>query len=192
MNRTTAAWFGAAGVLSLFTWVIFTIAEPTYYAAASVTDHLSVVGLSTALVVTGVALISLWRDPPLRRGSSFILLAGIGAVAEGLGNLFEDTFGVEAAVWAFFGGGILLIVGLFAAGIAALTVPSPRRWAGLFLLFAVPGGMLGFGGVMMGTAWILLALWIVSERRAVVIAQAVAVIPAVAIAVDLYWSDVAG
>jgi hypothetical protein len=108
----------------------------------------------------------------------------------GLGNLFEDAFDVEAAVWVFFGGGLLMLVSLLVAGIAALTVRSPRRWSGLFLLLAAPGVMLGFGGVIMGVSWILFGLWIVYQHRAFVIALAIAAASELAIAFYLYADDV--
>ena len=190
MSRTTAIAFGLAGTLALAGVLLHGVSEPTYYDPSTVLDYLSVVSLSTIFIVTGVALLLLWRNPPVRRGSVFLLLAGIGAVAVGLGNLFEDAFDVEAAVWVFFGGGLLTLVSLIVSGIAALTVRSPRRWSGLFLLFAAPGVMLGFGGVMMGLAWILFGLWIVYEHRAFVIALAVAGVSELAIAFYLYADDV--
>jgi hypothetical protein len=124
-------------------------------------------------------LILLWRDPPVKRGSLFLLLAGIGAIAEGAGNLLEDVFNIESAVWGFFVGGIVMMVSLIIAGVAALTVNSPMRWSGLFLLLAVPGALLGFGAVMMGVAWVLFGLWIVYQHRAFVIAIAVLWVPLV-------------
>ena len=192
MSRSTAIWFGVAGVLTLLTWVIFTTSDPAYYDAATLTDYVAVVGLTGSFVVTGIALMLLWRDPPVKRGSLFLLLAGIGAVAVGVGDLLEDAFNIEDAVWLFFGGGLLMMVSLIVAGVSALTVRSPRRWSGLFLLFAVPGGLLGFGAVMLGVSWILFGLWLVFEHRAFVIALAVAAVPALAIAIDLYWADVLG
>ena len=69
MSRSTAIWFGAAGVLSLFTWVIFTFGDPVYYDATTLTDYAAVVGLTMSFSVTGIALILLWRDPPVKRGS---------------------------------------------------------------------------------------------------------------------------
>jgi hypothetical protein len=189
MNRTTAAWFGLAGVSGLLRWVV-EFADPAYYDAATLLDHVAVVSLTVLGVATGIALILLWRDPPLERGSLFLLFAGVGAAAEGLGNLFEDAFNIEAAVWVFFGGGLVMMVSLLIAGIAALTVRSPRRWSGLFLLFAAPGGLLGFGLVMMGVSWILFGLWIVYQLRAFVVALAVAAVPALAAAVYLYGDDV--
>ena len=190
MSRSTAVWFGVAGVMSLFTWVIFNVGDPVYYDATTLTDYAAVVGLTGSFVVTGIALILLWRDPPVKRGSLFLLFAGIGAIAEGVGDLLEDAFGVEDAVWLFFGGGLLMMASLIVAGVAALTVRSPRRWSGLFLLFAAPGAMLGIGAVMLGVSWILFGLWIVYEHRAFVIALAVAAVAALAIAIDLYWSDI--
>jgi hypothetical protein len=168
--------------MALLGWGFYEFADPEYYDAKSLTDYMSVVVLTVVLVATGIALILLWRNPPVARGSLFLLFAGIGGAAEGLGDLFEDAFDIEAAVWAFFGGGLVMMLSLLVAGIAALTVRSPRRWSGLFLLFALPGAMLGFGMVMMGVSWILFSLWIVYEHRAFVIALAVAVIPALAAA----------
>ena len=181
----------AAGVLALLLESVFVLLpEPAYYDAETLIDYAAVISLTVLLVATGVALILLWRDPPVARGSLFLLLAGIGGAAEGLGNLFEDAFDIEPAVWAFFGGGLVMMVSLLVAGIAALTVRSPRRWSGLFLLLAVPGAMLGFGIVMMGTAWILFGLWIVFEHRVFVAAVAIAAVAALATAVYLYGDDV--
>jgi len=190
MNRTTAVWFGIAGVLALLGEAVFWFIDPVYYDAASFTDYAAVVTLTAVGVATGIALILLWRDPPVARGSLFLLFAGIGAAAEGLGDLFEDAFDIEAAVWLFFGGGLMMMVSLLIAGIAALTVSSPRRWSGLFLLVAVPGAMYGFGLVMMGVSWILFGLWIVYQHRALVIALAVFIVLALATAVYLYGDDV--
>lgn len=185
-RRRAAGWFGLAGVWALVAWAIHELADPAYYDAESLIDYASVVSLTGVFVATGVALILLWRDPLTNRGAASLLFAGIGAVALGLGNLFEDVFGIGVAVWAFFGGGLLMMIGLIVAGLAALTDQSSARWSGLFLLFAVPGGMLGFGGVMMAVSWILFAGWIVSQRFAFVAALAAAVVPALAIAGYLY------
>jgi hypothetical protein len=182
--------FGVAGALALAGSALHALSEPVYYDPSTVGDYLAVMSTTTIYVVTGIALVLLWRDPPVRRGSLFLLLAGIGAAAVGLGNLFEDAFDVEAAVWIFFGGGILMLVSLPIAGIAALTVRSPQRWSGLFLLFAAPGAMLGFGFVIMGVSWILFGLWIVYQHRAFVIALAVAAVSELAIAFYLYADDV--
>jgi hypothetical protein len=190
MNRATAIAFGAAGFLALSGSALHAVSEPAYYDPSTLFDYFAVMSLTTIFLVTGVTLVLLWRDPPVRRGSLFLLLAGIGAAAVGLGNLFEDAFDVEAAVWVFFGGGLLMMVTLLVAGVAALTVRSPRRWSGLFLLFAAPGVMLGFGGVMMGVSWILFGFWIVYQHRAFVIALAVGAVSELVVAFFLYADDV--
>jgi len=79
-----------------------------------------------------------------------------------------------------------MMASLIVAGIAALTVDSPRRWSGLFLLVAFPGALLGFGLVLMGVSWVLFGIWIVYEHRAYVISLAVAAVPALAYSVYLY------
>jgi hypothetical protein len=186
LQRHAAVWFGFAGVWAVGASLLHTLAEPAYYAAASLVDYAAVISLTGVFVATGVALILLWRDPVVGRGSFLLLLAGIGAVSLGLGNLFEDAFNIEAAVWAFFGGGLLLMLSLLAAGVAALTADSPGRWSGVFLLFAVPGGMLGFGAVMMAGSWILFGFWLVLRHRAFVAAVAAATLPALAITTYLY------
>ncbi len=192
MNTKSGRWFMAAGISTIVGWTIFTVQEPTYYDAARPSDYVAVIGLSLSLVLTGVALVLLWRSPPVRRGSAFILLAGVGAVGEGAGNVLEDVFNVEQGVWLFFGGGLLMMICLIVAGVSALTVDSLRRWSGLFLLFAFPGGMLGFGLVMMSISWILFGLWLSVERQAYVVALALSSIPAIAIAIGLYLPDVIG
>jgi len=186
VNRSAGVWFGLSGLTALAGFGLYEFADPTYYDASSFVDYLSVVMLSGFFVATGIALVLLWRDPPVARGSLFLLFAGIGAAAEGLGNLLEDAFDVGVAVWAFFGGGIVMMLSLLIAGIVALTVDSPRRWSGLFLLFSVPGAMLGFGIVMTGVSWILFGLWIVLGHRGLVIALAAAAPAALFTAMVLY------
>lgn len=97
-TRATAVRFFTAGVLALGAWALFEFVDPEYYDASTAADYLSVWVLSAALVGSGVALVRLWRRPPVGRGSWLLLLAGAGAVAEGMGNLLEDVFDVEAAV----------------------------------------------------------------------------------------------
>lgn len=179
-------WFGISGLTGLAGWGLYEFADPTYYDASLLVDYLSVVTVSSFFGASGIALILLWRNPPVARGSLFLLLAGLGAAALGLGNLLEDVFDVEAAVWAFFAGGIVMMISLLVAGILALTAGTPRRWSGLFLLLAVPGGMLGFGIVMMGVSWILFGLWIVFERHVFVVVLAAAAPSALATAMLLY------
>lgn len=173
MNRAAAAWFALAGVTALFR-VGLQYFEPGYYDATSILDHLAVVTLSGAFVATGIALILLAADPPVRRGRILVAVGGAGAIAEGLGNLLEDSFGQAWAVWPFFVGGIVMMVCLLIAGIAQLTVDSPLRWSGLFLLLGFPGAMLGPGGALMGATWLAFAWWIV-QRSEVPVRQEVGV-----------------
>ena len=160
MSRSTAAWFAGAGILAVVRWVL-DYTDPSYYDAASLLDYSAVVSQTLAMVATGIALILLWRDPPVRRGSFFLLVGGVGAIAQGLGNLVEDVFDIEAGFWAFAAGSIVMLVSLFAAGVAELTVRSPRRWSGLFLIGGAVGGLLGVGLLIMGVAWVLFSGWIV-------------------------------
>ena len=179
MSRIAAKWFIAAGAigLSLYVVVSLLLEDAEYYDASTFGDYVFVTGVTTILVLAGVPLVLLWRDPPVSRGSFLLLTAGLGAIAEGLGNFLEDVFDVEAAVWLFFGGGIVLMLSLLGAGILALTVNSPDRWSGLFLLLGVPGGMLGFGWVVLGVSWILFGFWILHRHRYLVVATAAAVVP---------------
>lgn len=189
MNRTTAIWFGAAGVSILGFGLLYQVVDPAYYDATSFVDFALVFLQAAVAVVVGVALILLWRDPPVSRGSLFLLFAGVGAVALGIGGFLEDGFGIEDAVWVWFGGGITMFVSLPIAGVAALSVPSPLRWSGLFLIVAAPG-YYGFFAVTMGLSWILFAFWIVKQRRVFVYALAALMIPALAMVVYLYAGDV--
>lgn len=120
----------------------------------------------------------------------FLLLGGLGAIFMALGNLLEDSFRVEDAVWAFFGGGVVMMISLLAGGVAALASRMPGGAVGAFLLFATPGGMLGFGGIMMAVAWLLLAAWLVTRHRGYVVAVVVAAPVAVILSAYLYAPDV--
>jgi hypothetical protein len=189
MNRTTAIWFGVAGVLVLTLGLLYQVVEPAYYDATSFVDFALVFLQGVVAVVVGIALILLWRDPPVSRGSLFVLFAGVGAVAIGVGGFLEDGFGIEDAVWVWFAGGLTMFASLPIAGVAALTVRSPLRWSGLFLIVAAPG-YFGFFAVTMGLSWILFAFWIVYQRRAFVYALAALIVPALAIVAYLYAGDV--
>lgn len=156
-NRSAGLSFVVVGATALTMYVLaeLVIGDAAYYDAETFGDYATVVMVTSILVLNGVAVLLLWRNPPVRRGSVFLLLAGIGTIAEGVGNLLEDVFGIEGAVWAFFGGGMLYMVSLLLAGIAALTVASPNRWSGLFLLLGVPSAMLGFGWVITAITWVV-------------------------------------
>ena len=141
-------------------WVL-EFSEVEYYDPQTLADVSAVILQTAAGVTTGVALLFLWRNPPVRRGSVLILIGGVAAIGQGLGNLFEDAFGFSWGEWGFFVGGIGMVFSLAGAGILALSAKSPHRLSGAFLLAGATGGMLGFGLVVMGLAWFGLSRWMV-------------------------------
>ncbi len=159
-------WFGVGGVCAIARWVV-EFADTQYYDPESLLDYSAVILQTVAGLATGIALIILWRHPPTKRGTFLIGLGGIAAIAQGLGNLFEDAFGWEWAEWGFFVGGIAFVITVAMAGILMLTVDSPMRPIGAFLLLGSTGGMLGFGLLVMGVTWSSLGVWIFrhSEKR---------------------------
>ena len=184
-NREAGFGFVVVGATAVTLYVLAetVLGDTTYYDAKALSDYATVVIVTSILVLNGIALLLLWRDPPVTRGAVFLLLAGIGAIAEGVGNLLEDIFGIEDAVWAFFCGGMLYMVSLLIAGVAALTVDSPNRWSGLFLLLGVPSAMLGFGWMIAGVSWVLFGSWILTRNRHLVIAVATAAVPLTALGI---------
>lgn len=152
-------WFVVAGACAIARWLV-EFADIQYYDPESFLDYSGVILQTAAGLATGIALLFLWLDPPVQRGAFLIGLGGVAAIVQGLGNLFEDAFGWEWAVWGFFIGGVGFVVTVALAGILALTVSSPMRWSGLFLLLASTGGMLGFGLLLMGITWLAFIVWI--------------------------------
>jgi hypothetical protein len=165
MSRSGVFWFVAAGVFAVARWTL-EFAEIQYYDPESVLDYSGVLLQTAAGLATGVALLVLWRNPPVRRGAFLVGLGGLAAIAQGLGNLFEDAFGWEWAVWGFFVGGIGMVITLALAGILTISVNDPLRWAGVFLLLGATGGMLGLGLLVMGVAWIAFSFWILLRVKA--------------------------
>ena len=159
MSRSGVFWFALAGVFAVARWFL-EFAEIQYYDPESFLDYSGVILQTGAGLATGVALLVLWRDSPVRRGGFLIGLGGLAAIAQGLGNLFEDAFGWEWAVWGFFVGGVGMVITLALAGILALSVRDPARSAGVFLLLGATGGMLGLGLPIMGISWIAFGVWI--------------------------------
>ena len=167
MRRSGIGWFVAAGVFSVARWLL-EFADIQYYDPESIVDYSGVVLQTAAGTATGVALLVLWLAPPAQRGALLIGVGGVAAITQGLGNLFEDAFGWEWAEWGFFIGGMGMLITLALAGILALTVRSPIRWSGLFLLLGSTGAMLGYGLLVMGLTWIGFSVWIyrhVAQRQ---------------------------
>jgi len=164
MSPSTALWFGVAGVLAVVRWIL-DLSDTQYYDPESVLDYSAVISQSAAAVATGIALLLLWREPPVGRGSFLLAVAGLAAIAQGVGNLIEDTFDIGAGEWGFFLGGIGMIFALFGAGVLALTAKSPMRWSGLFLIVGATGGMLGIGLLFMGLAWLAFSIWIAANLK---------------------------
>ncbi len=160
MSRSGAAWFLIAGVLAIARWAL-EFADIQYYDPESLLDYSGVFLQTTAGLASGIALLILWRNPPVPRGSFLLAVGAVSAIAQALGNLIEDGFGWEWGVWGFFVGGIGMVITLALAGVLALTFnAASRRWSGLFFLAGSTGGMLGAGLLVMGLAWIGLTIWI--------------------------------
>lgn len=159
MTRSGIGWFVAAGVFSVARWLL-EFADIEYYDPESMLDYSGVFLQTGSGLATGVALLVLWRAPPVGRGALLAGVGGVAAIMQGLGNLFEDALGLEWAEWGFFIGGLSMLITLALAGTLALTVRSPMRWSGLFLLLGSTGAMLGYGLLVMGLTWIGFSDWI--------------------------------
>ncbi len=165
MSRSGVFWFVTAGVFAVARWTL-ELADIQYYDPESILDYSGVLLQTAAGVATGVALLVLWRNPPVHRGAFLIGLGGLAAITQGLGNLFEDAFRWEWGVWGFFVGGIGMVVTLALAGVLTISVRDPLRWAGVFLLVGATGGMLGMGLLVMGLAWLAFSFWIHQRVKA--------------------------
>jgi hypothetical protein len=159
MNRRGTLWFAVAGVFAVARWLL-EFADIQYYDPDSLLDYSGVILQTAAGLTTGVALLVLWRDPPVRRGAPLIGLGGLAAMAQGLGNLIEDGLGWEWGVWGLFIGGVGMLFTLALAGTLAQTVRHSLRWSGVFLILGATGAMLGLGLFIMGLTWIALSYWI--------------------------------
>lgn len=130
-------WFLVPGVCAIARWfsssLIFGASTPSLSPIAGGNPS------ETAALATGIALIVLWLNPPLKRGAFLVGLSGVAAIGQGLGNVFQDAFGWEWAEWGLFIGGVGLVIIVALAGILSLTVKSPMRWSRVFLLLGPPG-----------------------------------------------------
>ena len=73
-------WFLVAGVYAIARWLI-EFADVQYYDPESLLDYSAVILQTAAGLATGVALIVLWRNPPVKRGA---FLIGLGAARSAL------------------------------------------------------------------------------------------------------------
>jgi hypothetical protein len=128
----------------------------------SVTDYAAELALSAALIAAAAAFLFLRRydaGRSRRAGDIGWTVAAVGALLAGVGNLFENGFGVSAFGLLFALGGLVLFIGLLTVGIAVFAAASPWRWVGAFLvvlaLGIAVGEEAGFG--LVGLAWIVLA-----------------------------------
>ncbi len=164
-HRATATWFAVSGVAALVRTGL-EYADPVAPDPATLVDVAAIATRGLAGLAAGIALVLLWRDPPLRQGRTWLLLGGIGAIAQALATIAEDGLGVEGAVAVYVGAGTLMMLSLAAAGLGTLITHSPLRSSGVFYVVAgVSGGLLGIGAVVTGITWIAFAAWILARTR---------------------------
>lgn len=158
--RTVAVLFGAAGVLTLIRQLI-QLTDPVYYSPVTTLDYAAAWLTSIAGGTVAVAMALWWWRSPIRRGSWLLLVASLGWALSALGNLLGDVFdmSIGEGLWTagIVGFGVTLV-----AGVVALTVNSPWRWSGLFLIgYAAGWGFPDSGGLWLsGVSLIAMAYWI--------------------------------
>src|SRR5215207_7543879 len=160
MRAGLAAMLAAAGC-SLANAAIG-VADSNSGDSRSITDYAAELALSAALIAAAAAFVFLRRydaGRSRRAGDVGWTVAAVGAAFAGVGNLFENGFGVSAFGLLFALGGLGLFIGLVTVGIAVFAAASPWRWVGVFLIVLalgiVVGEEAGFG--LVGLAWIALA-----------------------------------
>jgi hypothetical protein len=163
--RVTGMWFLAAGVLVLVRAAIeFT--DPVYWNPSSALDYSAALLTTMAWVVTGVAFVLWWRTTPIRRGSLFLLVAGVGTAVSGIGNFLEDVLDLEVGDLLFTLGGMIGAIAVLAAAVLMLTVRNPLKWSALLLFTFIAGGTFPDSGgqFVSGASLIALGLWLVRYR----------------------------
>ena len=160
MRAGLAAMLAAAGC-SLANAAIG-VADSNSGDSKSITDYAAELALSAALIAAPAAFLFLRRydaGRSRRAGDVGCTVAAVGAAFAGVGNLFENGFGVSAFGLLFALGGLVLFIGLLTVGFAVFAAASPWRWVGLLLvvlaLGIVVGEEPGFG--LVGLVWIALA-----------------------------------
>ncbi len=158
--RPAAVLFGAGGVLTLIRQLI-QHTDPAYYDPVTTLDYAAAWLTSIAGGTVAVAFAMWWRRSPLRRGSWLLLAASLAWALAALGNVLGDVFDMSIGETLWTAGmtafGLTLV-----AGVVALTVNSPWRWSGLFLIgYAAGWGFPDSGGLWLsGVSLIAMAFWI--------------------------------
>jgi hypothetical protein len=160
-------WFVGAGILVVVRATI-ELAEPAYWNPSSVLDYSAALLTTVAWVVTGVAFILWWRTTPIRRGSLFLLVAGIGTAVSGIGNFLEDVLDLAVGEVLFTYGGEFGAYGVLLAAVSMLTVRHPLRWTALLLLAFLAGAIFPDSGgeFVSGASLIALGVWLLRYRPA--------------------------
>jgi len=158
--RPVAALFGVAGVLTLIRQLI-EHTDPAYYNPVTNLDYAAAWLTSIAGGTVAAAFAMWWRRSPIRRGSWLLLVASLAWALAALGNVLGDVFDMSIGETLWTAGGVAFGLTL-AAGLVALTVNSPYRWSGLFLVgYAVGWGFPDSGGLWLsGVSLVAMAYWI--------------------------------
>ena len=165
--RLTGMWFVGAGILVVVR-AVMELAEPVYWNPSSPLDYSAAILTTVAWVVTGVAFILWWRTTPIRRGSLFLLVAGIGTAVSGIGNFLEDVLDLAVGEVLFTYGGEYGAYAVLLAAVSMLTVRHPLRWTALLLLAFLAGAIFPDSGgeFVSGASLIALGGWLLRYRPA--------------------------
>ena len=158
--RPIAVLFGAAGVLTLIRQVI-EHTDPAYYDPVTTLDYAAAWLTSIAGFIVAAAFAMWGRRSPIRRGSWLLLVASVAWALAAVGNLLGDVFdmSIGETLWT---AGVIGFVLTLVAGMVALTVNSPYRWSGLFLIgYAAGIGFPDSGGLWLsGLSLVAMGFWI--------------------------------
>jgi len=166
LNLTsTGMWFVAGGVFVVVR-AAMELADPVYWNPSSLFDYSAATLTTIAWIVTGVAFMLWSRTTPIRRGSMFLLMAGVGTAVSGIGNFLEDVLDLEFGELLFTYGGMIGAIGILLAAVAMLTVRSSLRWSALLLLTFLAGAVFPDNGGQFatGASLIPLGIWLFKYR----------------------------
>ena len=158
--RPAVVLFGTGGVLTLIRQLI-QHTDPAYYDPVTNLDYAAAWLTSIAGGTVAAAFAMWWRRSPLRRGSWLLLVASLAWALAALGNVLGDVFDMSIGETLWTAGMIAFGLTLI-AGAVALTVNSPWRWSGLFLIgYAAGWAFPDSGGLWLsGVSLIAMAFWI--------------------------------